>query len=333
MFIYPSNTQTTSRISVQNKAAAVGFSGATEIFKKEFIRTQKEISDIFVKDPNCDGIAGTLPTNWLARIQANTEEEKQEIIKKVLHAFRAAVKHLHPYNAPKKAFIQERADLENKRIKEASQYLTKSLRHFGILPEDGSVNFKKLKVHGNYMNRGYVLREKSKNPTLEKLFIKTFKHINPILVDADYNGKYAETAHWININEHNCKYFSKFYWGDIKGNFMASEYVVPPKYSSPIVRFKKSYETLQDFAKDFLKQTGIQITELISRGIRPGKTNHKGVFIPKDKVDLIREYLQSELDAAGLFHGDLHKDNAIIGTDENGKAIVKIIDIGGIIKR
>lgn len=329
MYIYPLNAQNNFN---QYKPATINFCGATDIFQKEFIKTQKEIADIFVKDPDCDGIAGTLPTNWLARIKANSEEEKDEIIKKVLHAFRAAIKYLHPYNAYPKEYKQHRAELENKRIKEASEYLTKSLRHFGILSDEGSVNLKKLKVHGHYMNRGYVLKEKSKKPELERLFIKTFKPINPIYPEADFNGKYAEIAHWLNINELDCKHFSKFYWGDIKGNFMVSEYVTPPKYSSSIVRFKAFYDTLQDFSTDFLKQTGIQVTDLISRGIRPGKTNRQGQFVPKDKVEIISEYLQSELDAAGLYHGDLHKDNAIIGTDENGKAIVKIIDIGGIIK-
>ena len=44
-------------------------------------------------------------------------------------------------------------------------------------------------------------------------------------------------------------------------------------------------------------------------------------------------YLHRELNDAGLMHSDLHKDNAVIGTDENGKPIVKIIDIGGLMKR
>jgi len=307
--------------------------GAADVFRKEFVRTQKEISDVFVSDPACDGIAGSLPKNWLARVNGNSKDEINENIQKVFHAFRAAIKHMRSYNAPPKAYEVHRANLENKRIKEASAYLTKSLRHFGILDEDSSVNFKRLKVKGNYIDRGYVLKEKGKNPQLEKLFIKTFKHINPMYIDADFNGKYAETAHWLNINELNCKYISKFYWGDIKGNFIATEYETPPKFSSPIVQFKKTYKTLQEFAKDFVSQTGIEIPELISRGIRPGRTNSKGVFVPRSKTDILIEYLQSELDAAGLYHGDLHKDNAIIGTDENGKAIVKIIDIGGVMKR
>ena len=133
-------------------------------------------------------------------------------------AFRAAIKHLKPYNAPEqsKEYSMRKVQLENKRVKEASHFLTKALRHFGILSETGSVNFKRRKVHGSYINRGYVLREKSENPTLEKLFIKTFKNYNKDTINANYNGTYAEMAHGLNINELNCKYISKIYWGDVK---------------------------------------------------------------------------------------------------------------------
>lgn len=311
------------------------FTGATDIFRKTFVSTQKEIAAVFENDKAADGVAGNLPKNWISKINAKTEEEKNQIIKKVLLAFRAAIKHLKPYNAPEqsKEYSIRKVQLENKRVKEASHFLTKALRHFGILSETGSVNSKRRKVHGAYINRGYVLREKSENPTLEKLFIKTFKKYNKEIIEANYNGTYSETAHGLNINELNCKYISKIYWGDVKGNYMATEYETPPKYSSPIVQFKKTYKTLQDFAKDFKSQTGLDITELIERGIRPGRTDWKGEFAPYDKCHIIMSYLQSELKKVGLYHGDLHKDNAIIGTDNNGKAIVKIIDIGGVMKR
>ena len=312
----------------------LSFTGATDIFTKHFIETQKEIEEIFIKDPESNWIAGSLPAGWIKKLENYPAETKNEIIKKIFLAFRAAVKHLKPYNAParSKEFNQQKRNLENRRIKEASHFLTKALRHFGIIPETNSVNLKRRKVTGRYIDRGYVLREKGKNPSLEKLFIKKFRDSIPDSIEADYNGVKAETAHWLNLNKLNCKYISKLYWGDIKGNYITSEYATPPRHISPIVRFKSSYQTLQDFYYDFQKQTGIDVTELIDRNINPGKTNPKGRYVPKSKEEIIIGYLQSELEKAGLRHLDLHKDNAVIGTDENGKAIVKIIDIGGVVK-
>ena len=320
------NTQTENRPS---------FTGAADIFAKKFIETQKEIDEIFLKNPEDNWIAGSLPQGWLEKLQKFPEDTRKDVTQKIFLAFRAAVKHLKPYNAPKtsKDYSINGQNKENRNAKEASKYLTKALRHFGIIPETNSVNFKRRKVFGQYINRGYVLKEKGQNPTLEKLFIKIFKKTNPDILDTNYNGVKAETAHWLNLNQINCKYISKIYWGDIKGNFIASEYATPPKYISPIVKFKAAYNTLQDFYHDFQKQTGIDVTELIDRNITPGKTNPKGLYVPKSKEEIIIGYLQSELDEAGLRHLDLHKDNAVIGTDENGKAIVKIIDIGGVVKQ
>ncbi len=310
------------------------FNGATEIFAKNFIETQKEIEEIFTKDPESNWIAGSLPDGWLKKLENYPNEIKNSIIKNIFLAFRAAVKHLKPYNAPPKSkeFNQNRKNLENRRMKEASLFLTKALRHFGIIPETNSVNLKRRKVTGRYIDRGYVLQEKGKNPSLEKLFIKKFRNSIPDSIEANYNGVKAETAHWLNLNRLNCKYISKLYWGDIKGNYITSEYAAPPRHISPIVRFKSSYQTLQDFYYDFQKQTGIDVTDLIDRNINPGKTNPKGRYVPRSKEEIIIGYLQSELEKAGLRHLDLHKDNAVIGTDENGKAIVKIIDIGGVLK-
>lgn len=314
----------------------VSFMGTTEIFRRSFLQTQKEISDVFAKFPEDDGVAGALPANWLAKIAHKSPEEQKNIISKVFKAFRAAVKHFRPYNAPqrpKKLYSQHKANLENKRIKEASLFLTKALRHFGILSAENSVYFKRRKVYGNYINRGYVLKEKGNAPTLEKLFIKSFRKLNPKRPDANFNGKEAETAHWIYVNKINCKNISKFYWGDVKGAYIATEYETPPKYSSPIVQLKKYYKSLDAFGVDFERQTGLSLNDLLSRGIKPGKINSKGLFVPKSKEDLIMGYLHTELNNVGLMHYDLHKDNAVIGTDKNGKPIVKIIDIGGLMKK
>ena len=311
------------------------FRGVTEELSKRFYKTQAEIIDEFIKDPKSKGIAGQLPTNWLAKIKADTPELREEIIQKVFMSIRSAVKHLKPYNAPVKSkeYRIHKANLENKRLKEASEYLSKSLRHFGILEETNSVNFKILKVSGNFTKRAYVLQEKGKNPTLEKLFIKSFKEITPLSSTADYNGKYSEVAHWLYLNNKTkSPYFSKVYWGDTEGRFMALEYETPPKHISPIVKFKSNYENIYKFAADFYRQTGIELSNLFEKGIKPGIINKFGKFEPAKKEALIMNYLQQLLKEYNLHHTDLHNQNAIIGKDKSGHAIVKIVDIGGLVE-
>lgn len=308
------------------------FCGVTEELSKRFIRTQKEIIEEFTKDPNSKGIAGSLPPYWLAKLNGLSQTEKEDRIQKILLLFRAAVKHLKPYNASpiSKEYNHNKITMENIRRKEASAFLTKGLRHFGIISETNSVNFKKLKVKGSYTKGAYVLKEKGENPTLEKLFIKLFKDKNKYSLLNDEHGKYAELAHGLYLTSTlKSKNISKFYWGDTQTGYMAVEYVIPPKHVSPIVQLKKKYDDINQFATDFYKQTGIMLKELLNSGTQIGKTQN-GEFIPRSKDDIIRGYLQSILQQVGLHHTDLHKDNAIIGSTKTGQPIIKIIDIGGI---
>lgn len=318
-----------------NNKHEISFQGATEEFSKRFITTQKDIINEFIKDPKSNWIAGNLPDNWLAKLTGKTQDQKDKIIKQIFMLFRAAIKHLKPYDAPikSKEYRQLKANLENKRIKEASEFLTKGLRHFGILSENNSVNLKRLKVSGLYIKRGYVLKEKGQNPTLEKLFIKKFKKINPLSLECDTNGQYSEIAHGLFLNNNvPSEYITKFYWGDTKTGYMVTKYETAPKYSSPIVKFKKLYNNLDEFAKDFNKKTGIALYEVLDQDIIPGKII-KNKFEPYSKEILILNYLQKILNQYGLHHYDLHKLNAIIGTNDKGEPIVKIIDIGGIAKQ
>ena len=317
-----------------NSNNRIHFTGATEEFSKRFITTQKEIIDEFIKDPKSNWIAGSLPKSWLAKITGKSQKEKEKIINNIFMLFRSAIKHLKPYNAPinSKEYSQLKANLENKRIKEASEFLTKGLRHFGILPEGNSVNLKKLKVNGLYLQRGYVLKEKGKNPTLERLFIKKFKKIDPNSPECNTDGQYAEIAHGLFINKNiPSNYITKFYWGDTKVGYMAIKYETAPKHSSPIVKFKKEYNNLEEFANDFYNKTGIELYEVIDQEIIPGKFV-KNKFQPYSKEILILNFLQKILNQYGLRHDDLHNLNAIIGLTNDGKPIVKIIDIGGIVQ-
>ena len=318
----------------KQKHKQVAFKGVTEEFSKKFIRTQKEIIDEFIKDPKSNWIAGNLPESWLKKINCKNQDEKNKIIKNIFMIFRSAIKHLKPYDAQlgSNEYKQVKADLENKRIKEASRFLTKGLRHFGILSETNSVILKKLKVNGAYIKRGYVLKEKGNNPTLEKLFIKKFKRINPLSLECDRNGQYSEIAHGLFLNNNvPSEYITKFYWGDTKAGYMTSKYETTPRHISPIVNFKESYENIESFAKDFNEKTGIKLEDIIEQDIIPG-TFMQNRFYPYSKETIILKFLQKILGNYGFHHSDLHNLNAIIGTSSKGKPIVKIVDIGGISK-
>jgi len=322
----------TSSIQTQ-KSKQPSFCGVTDVFRKTYVRTQSEIIDAFQKDQKSDGIAGELPPYWLAKLSNRTAEEKEIIIPQILKAFRAAINHLKPYMVDKKSKIyQERcAQNENRRVKEASRYLTKALRHFGILSDTNEVRFHKLKATGSYTKRTYTITEKGVMPSLERLFIKIFKPLSINSAYADVHGKYAELAHGLFINSKlPNKHIVKIFWGDTKANYLAAEYVCPPKRISPIVQLKKSYATLNDFAADLFRQTGIQIKDLNNRGVGFGKFSFKdGRFYPYDKDHIVAKLIDSILADAKFSHSDLHDQNAIIGNN-NGFAILKLIDIGGI---
>lgn len=310
------------------------FNGVTEELGKKFTKTQQEVIAEFLKDPKSNWIAGDLPTSWKNKLIDKNEEEISKIIKDVFMLFRSAIKHLKPYNAKKGTleYNQNRANLESSRLKEVSRFLTKGLRHFGILSDTNSVNLKKLKVTGKYINRGYVLKEKGINPSLERLFIKKFKKINPLSIESNTNGQYSEIAHGIYLNKNiKNEHIARFYWGDTKVGYMVTKYETPPKHISPIVKFKTSYKNETEFANDLLNQTGIKLEDVKSSGTPIGEYKN-GEFYPAPKEITILGYLQTIFKDKGLYHYDLHNLNALIGTTKDNKPIVKITDIGGIAK-
>lgn len=316
-----------------DKTQSVSFCGVTEELSNKFAKTQKEIIDEFVKDPASNWVAGNLPKGWLEKISYLPKEKQKDAQQKVFMLFRAAIKHLKPYCATKGSpeFNQHKVELENKRIKEASLFLTKGLRKFGILPETNSVNFKRLKVSGSYTQRGYLLREKGKNPTLDKLFIKKFNNKHKLNgLDADYNGPFSEIAHGLFLNKKiKSRFMCDFYWGDMKAGYLAAEYQTLPKKTSPIINFKNTYKSVKEFLNELYDTTNIKSNELLRYGIKAGKMTEAG-FKPDTKGNIIIGFLQAILAKHGLYHNDLHNLNAIIGSNKNHKPLVKLVDIGGL---
>ena len=319
--------------SYLEKSNSVSFCGVTEELSKKFTKTQKEVIDEFVKDSASNWIAGNLPKGWLDKISYLPIEKQKEVQQEIFLLFRAAIKHLKPYCAPKGSpeYNQHRADLENKRLKEASQFLTKGLRKFGILPETNSVNFKRLKVQGSYTKRAYLLREKGKNPTLDKLFIKKFNDkYKRNGLDTNYNGPFSEIAHGLYLNKKlKSRFMCDIYWGDMEAGYMAAEYQTLPLKKSPVIKFKKTYASIKSFFDELYDKTNIKMNELTKYGIKAGKNTPDG-FHPNSKEDIILGFLQAVLKSHGLYHNDLHNMNAIIGSTAKHKPIVKLVDVGGL---
>ena len=60
-FITPRFSNYNFNYAPNYKQKTPAFSGATEVFARKFVETQKEIEDVFIKNPEDDWIAGTLP--------------------------------------------------------------------------------------------------------------------------------------------------------------------------------------------------------------------------------------------------------------------------------
>lgn len=179
-----------------------------------------QISKTVNSFPHANGVAGNLPQNWVSKINVSSKAEKQALKAEIFQAFRGAVDLLR-----------------EGRMKEASVLITDKLRLCGILPKDNKLLFKRRHVKGSKLDYAFITKEYGKNPTLEKLFIKSFKPIDPMTVEADFHGLNAELLRgfFVNRKMKNDPHIVKTYWGDFKGNFMASEYVLPPsgKYEKP----------------------------------------------------------------------------------------------------
>ena len=77
-FITPRFSNYNFNYAPNNKQKTPAFSGATEVFARKFVETQKEIEDVFIKNSENDWIAGTLPPNWLEKLQGKSQAEKEQ---------------------------------------------------------------------------------------------------------------------------------------------------------------------------------------------------------------------------------------------------------------
>lgn len=271
------------------------FKGATGTLRNSYFKSANEIAGIFTKYPKSKGIAGSLPFSWLKNIINYSKEEKGNIITQVYDIFHEMFKKRYPQNMSKKE------------LSEMSKKFTAQMRALNILPEENQLIIKKRKVDGGIISGAFVISERGENKTLEPLFIKQFKD-NFGKHSADKEGIFTELALGLHLgkifggNEH----IISPYFGDTIGRFMVSKYeTAPQKIKIP---------------------NNLTISELYSPGILQ-KYFQKLKAITKDNTDI-----NLLLAKKGFEHNDLHDQNVIITRNKKGKLIVKLIDLGKIVK-
>ncbi|MBP3925316.1 hypothetical protein J6E39_08795 [bacterium] len=202
--------------------------------------------------------------------------------------------------------FSESFGLVDKEVMELSEHFTKVLRTLNVIPEKNQIVIKKRNLTGGMLRGAMVIQERGENKTLEPLFVKQFinrsnKHL------ANNNGILAELTLGLHLDRlFHSEHIIKPYFGDIKSKYMVSKYEVTPQ-NIKIPSKLKSEEAFD-----------------LSSRTKYFKTLQK---IAGDKTDI-----QSLLIKKGFFHCDLHDENVLITKDKNGKLILKLIDLGNIIK-
>ena len=187
--------------------------------------------------------------------------------------------------------------------KQLSERFTAVLRDLNIIPKENQIIIKKRKLDGSVLRGAYTIQERGKKKTLEPLFIKQFiekKH------SRNSDGILAEIAlglhfHRLVRNEH----ILRPYFGDTIAKFMVSKYEITPqnvKIPRPLTK-----------------------SEMFTYGVVPYLQNLR-------KITGDNTNIQSILLKKGFYHKDLHDQNVLITKDKKGNLIVKLIDLGKIIK-
>lgn len=207
-----------------------------------------------------------------------------------------------------KLFRETFTDNHNKKeLIQISEKFTNTLRELGIIPSSNQIIIKKKNAQGTILTGAYTIKERGKNKTLEPLFIKKF-YDNSGKHSANIEGIFAELALGLHLNKlSDNEHILSPYFGDIKAKFMVSKYEITPQnikipralsqeelYCSPSA-LKSYFEKLNNITNDY--------------------TN-----------------LNKLLAKYGFEHRDLHDQNVIITRNKCGKLILKLIDLGKIVK-
>lgn len=243
-------------MQIQNNSNTPQFTGLCSNLSKDMHKTTREIEAEFDLYKNADGIAGSIPTSWSSKINKIAKTERQKAKSEIQHNMRRAIE-----------------SLKTNKFKDASKIMTDVAHKFGIIPEENKILFVKRKVKGSQITDAFVMKEYGKKPSLTRVFIKCFKHHDKEMENwgfLDYHGFYPELVRGIFANKKGSKHIVKTFWGDAKGYFLVSEYVVPPtgKYKKP---------KLPDMAK-ILRKNGLNHTDLHDENVIIGSYNGKPIW-------------------------------------------------------
>lgn len=193
----------------------------------------------------------------------------------------------------------------NNNPKQLSERFTAVLRDLNIIPKENQIIIKKRKLDGSVLRGAYTIQERGKTKTLEPLFIKQFtekKH------SRNSDGIFAELAlglhlHKLAGNEH----ILRPYFGDTIAKFMVSKYEVTPQNVKIPHQLSKADSFDPEVLQNFFNT---------QKAITGDSTNIKAL-LAKYKFE----------------HQDLHDQNVLITRNKKGKLIIKLIDLGKIIKQ
>ncbi len=194
-----------------------------------------------------------------------------------------------------------------KELVQISEKFTNILRETGVISPENKIVIKKRNVDGAIITGAYTIKERGKNKSLEPLFVKMF-YDNSGKKSADKEGVFSETALGLHLNrlyrdEHIlCPFFS-----DTKAKFMVSRYEIMPQ--------------------NVKVPRGLNKEELYSSPSALKNYFEKLKTLTKDYIDF-EKFLAKQ----GFEHQDLHNKNIIVTRNKRGSLILKLIDLGKIVK-
>lgn len=279
-------------MEIHQNKPTINFQGATKILQKRHFTTEKAIINVLTTHPNSNGIVGTLPYGWLKNISQLPKSQKDGIIKNIFKLFRNTF--AHKYN--KKELVQ------------VSKDFTQMLHNLGVISETNQIIIKKRKVDGAIITGAYTIKERGKNKTLESLFVKQF-YDNTGKFMANKEGIFAEIALGLHLNKISGKneHILSPYFGDTKAKFMVSKYEMIPQN----IKIPRAL-TLEEL---YLKPSALKEQFSKLRTLTKDYTN-----------------LDKLLAKLGFVHQDLHDQNIVITRNKKGNLILKLIDLGKIVK-
>ena len=187
--------------------------------------------------PKSNGIVGNLPSDWICRIPKNNRNSDIKSLYKILGCY-LSIKRFYPNDSKLYDFI-----------------LTKILRKYNVIPKSSKVTV--TKVEKGAYGQGYRISNSEDN---NSLFLKLFndkKEIGEKLTHGCTSEANCKAYVKKKLSSKDKRYFSNFYYADIKNNFYLEEYLpIENRFSS----YKSSSEERVWFTKkveSVLKKIGL----------------------------------------------------------------------------